>query len=75
MMKTRTLQLTLVVSAFVSPLGSTTEQGEALYAEHCATCHAVSSAGVSSRRFAVRSRLHDKMGASSCTGVAHVSNE
>ena len=42
MMKTRTLQLTLVVSAFVSPLGSTTEQGEALYAEHCATCHAVS---------------------------------
>ena len=45
MMKTRTLQLTLVVSAFVSPLGSTTEQGEALYAEHCATCHAVSLRG------------------------------
>ena len=45
MMKTRTLQLMLVVSAFVSSLGSATEQGEALYAEHCATCHAVSLRG------------------------------
>ena len=45
MIKTRTLQLTLVASAFVSPLGSTAEQGEALYAEHCATCHSVSLRG------------------------------
>ena len=45
MMKTRTLQLMLVVSAFGSPLASAIEQGEALYAEHCATCHAVSLRG------------------------------
>lgn len=45
MMKTRTLQLALIVSAFVSPLGSATEQGEVLYSEHCATCHAVSLRG------------------------------
>ena len=45
MMKTRTLQLMLVVSAFGSPLASAIEQGEALYAEHCATCHAISLRG------------------------------
>ena len=45
MMKTRTLQLMLIISTFVSPLGRAIEQGEALYAEHCATCHAVSLRG------------------------------
>jgi hypothetical protein len=75
MMKTRTLQLMLIISTFVSPLGRAIEQGRSPLRRALCDLSCGFLEGVGTRRFTNRPRLHREVGASRRPGTVVLSNK